>query len=110
MTEEYKEIQITLTKEFHKKYWDLRLSSLKGAIFVVGSVLAILVTGVIFDALPYLHLTLLEGIIITCIIFLLSLASLCIGVYMGVKFIGAEIRHRIEEEHPELFKKKEDEK
>ena len=108
--EEYKEIQITLTKEFHKKYWDARLSSLNGAILALGGILIILVIGVVFDAIPNSQLTLLQGLITASIIFLLILASVYIGFHAGIKGVGAEIRHRIEEEHPELFDKKRDEK
>jgi hypothetical protein len=101
MTDEPKNIQITLTKEFHTKYWDARLTSIKWTLVILSFALVILITGLIFNAIP--KFTLLEMIIISVIYCTVGLASFTLGIHYGVRLIGLQINKRIHEEHPELF-------
>jgi hypothetical protein len=104
METEHKDIKITLTQEFHKKYWDARLTSIKWTIFILSFALVILMIGFIFNAMP--KFTLLETLVITIIYCTVGLASFTVGIHYGVKLIGIQIMRRINEEHPELLKEK----
>jgi hypothetical protein len=103
---EIKEIKITLTREFHDAYWQNLRKATSWAIIALGCAITILIIGLIFSTPPKPCFDLFESTILNGCYISLVIASLSIGVYVGIKMVGNKITERIKEEHPELLKEK----
>ena len=101
MTDEPKDIQITLTKEFHTDYWKERASSLQWGILGFGVAITFMICGVLLQMFP--QYTPGQMISLICIYIAVMTSAFAFGVHIGIRYIGHMINGRIHEEHPELF-------
>lgn len=93
----YKETKITLTEEFHKKYWS-HIQDSHILVCATGCCIGILLgVGLYWNALPAFTTFRQMGVFIG-IFSLTALMSFVAGITAGIEIIGAQIQKRIEEE------------
>lgn len=101
MKEQGKDIQITLTKEFHTTYWKNKMNYFYYAILSLSAAFAVLIIGAVFDALPVI--TLNSVVVAVLLYFCVVMGTFASGLHFGMGEVGKQISKRIHEEHPELF-------
>jgi hypothetical protein len=99
----YREIKITLTKEFYDVYWRNRITALTYTCIAGACAGAALLIGAYVGALPKFTT---QQIVVFCALWL-AIAFMCFsaGIGAGVSLVGGEINKRI---NVELEKEKEE--
>jgi small neutral amino acid transporter SnatA (MarC family) len=93
---EYKEFRVTLTKEFHKYYWDQRQLMLRIALICAIGMAILLLAGAYFNALPKFSVP--EMIVFGGIWFLMALVSFSAGALSAFEAVGSQISRLIKAE------------
>jgi hypothetical protein len=93
----YKETKLTLTKEFHKRYWEHKIDS-HIIVCAAGCCIGILLgLGVYWNAIPAFT-TLRQIVVFIGILSLMALMSFSAGTGAGISIVGQQIKQQIDEE------------